>query len=118
MNQQDISTFITKLRESKPKELMIRGGKGNAPKPLHYYNSKKLFIPDVVATYKDRKDLYVFESIINDRDISLLTFKWILFSSEARKLNGTFYLVVGIKDGIYCKKVIFNQKLELTLIEI
>lgn len=118
MNQQDISTFINKLKESKPKELMIKGSKDNAPKPLHYYNSKQLFVPDVVTIYKDKKDFFVFEITINERDISLLTFKWILFSSEARKFNGTFYLVIDKNDASYCKEVIFNQKLSLTLIEI
>jgi hypothetical protein len=118
MNQQDISTFINRLKESKPKELMIKGSKDNSPSPLHYYNSKKLFVPDVVTTFKDKKDFYAFETTINDQDISLLTFKWILFSSEARKLNGTFYLVIDKKDAAYCKAVIIDQKLNLTLIEI
>jgi hypothetical protein len=118
MNQQAISTFIDGLKKFKPKTIRIKGSKDNAPRALHYYNSKKLFVPDVVTTFKDKKDFYVFETIINERDISLLTFKWILFSSEARKLNGTFYLVVDKKDAVYCKEVIFDQKLNLTLIEL
>lgn len=118
MNQKDIASFINGLKSSSHLELKIKGSRNNAPLPIHYYNSKKKFIPDVVVSYANKRDYYVFESVIEERDISHLMFKWILFSAEARKLNGKFYLVVDKTNVPYCKNVIIDKQLDVELVEL
>jgi len=118
MKEKDIKNFIDDLKKTSHLELKIKGCRDNAPRPLRYYNSKKLFVPDVEVNYKNKRDFYVFEALINKDDIALLTFKWILFAAEARKLNGEFHLVVDNSNYIFCKKVVFDKQLELVLIKI
>ena len=117
MRKQDIAKFIDGLKKTEHSKFQIKGSSKNAPKSIHYYNSHKQFTPDVIITCDDKRDFYVFESEIKEIDISDLTFKWILFSAQARKLNGQFYLVVDKSKIAFCKKVISDKQLEVVLVE-
>ena len=116
MHQKKIAELIEKLKATNPLKLKIKGTGDESPRAIHYYNSKKQFVPDIVATYADKRDFYSIETEINEADISLLTFKWILFSSEARKMNGTFILVVEESKMKICKEIIFEKQLDIELL--
>jgi hypothetical protein len=118
MNEKDVKRLILDIESSNPVDLKIKGDRNNSPKPIHYYNSNKLFIPDIVATYASRKDYYSIDHIISEADISLLTFKWILFVSEARKTSGTFYLIIDKMNSSICQNLIQSKQLDIELIEL
>ena len=118
MTDKKIKELIAEITSTKPIKLQIKGSRENAPRSIHYYNSKKQFVPDIVAIYKDKKDFYSIEKEFNENDISMLTFKWILFSAEARKTSGTFFLVLDKSNAAACKKIISHKVLEIELIEL
>lgn len=117
MNAAKIKELIEKIKASEPIKLNIKGVKNNTPRPIHYHNSRKQYIPSVVARFEGKRDIYEFEDDITEKEISELTFKWILFSSEARKFGGKFYLVINEAHSALCESVIRDKQLEIKLIE-
>lgn len=118
MNQKKITELIDKLTATKPLTFKIKGTGDNSPRPIHYYNSKQQFVPDFVISYPGKRDFYAVEMEIKEADISTLTFKWILFSSEARKMNGTFFLVIDKSKISMCEKIIQDKQLDIELIQV
>ena len=117
MNDQKIAELNETLKATNPRAIKIAGS-NNSPRPIRYYNSKNYFTPDILMIFNDKRDFYTIEKAVNADVISELTFKWILFSSEARKNNGQFYLIIDKDKSDYCKKVIADQQLEIELIEL
>ena len=115
MKKEDINELIEDITATKPIKLHIKGIRDNAPRAVGYYNSKKLFVPDIVSVYADKRNLYAIEKHITKKDLPILTFKWILFSAEARKTAGKFYLVIDKSKELMCKKLIKDKKLEIEL---
>ncbi len=116
MNSKDLSNLIQEIESTKPLKLLIKGTREDAPVPIGFYNSKKQFTPDIVAKYSDKRDFYAIEKNIPEKDIHLLIFKWILFAAEARKMAGTFFLVIPKSKTHLCKKIIHEKQLEIKLI--
>lgn len=118
MTDKKIKELIAEIASTKPTKLLIKGSRDNPPRPIHYYNSKKQFIPDIVAKYEDKKDFYCIQKELDEKDIALLTFKWILFAAEARKTSGTFFLVLDKSNAVAYKKIISHKVLEIEVIEL
>ena len=117
MNDLKIQELIKKLEATGPRAMKI-AGTNNSPRPIRYYNSKNYYTPDILMIFNDKRDFYTIEKAVTADVISELTFKWILFSSEARKNNGQFYIIIDKDKSDYCKQVIANQQLDIELIEL
>jgi hypothetical protein len=118
MNTSDVSKLIQEIESTEPIKLLIKGRKEDTPKPIGFYNSKKQFVPDIVAKFSNKRDFYAIEKNISEKDVHLLVFKWILFASEARKYSGTFFLVIPKSKVELCNEVISEKQLDLTVIAV
>ncbi|UKN01394.1 hypothetical protein K6119_16835 [Paracrocinitomix mangrovi] len=116
MNKDILTNIISNLKKKGAKE--IRSGSGNSKKPnaLTFNGTRKTFTPDVVALYEDKRDIFSIENKIVKANISDLIAKWILFGLEARKHNGSFYLVVSKENSAKCQDIIDSKKLSAELI--
>ncbi len=88
------------------------------PRKLSYKGNQKGFYPDVVAEFDAKTDVYCVEPKLRKSDLPEVIGKWILFSMEARKRKGEFYLVVPEKsrdefDEIVTSKMIRAEILPL-----
>ena len=117
MNEKIIKGFVAEIEKSSPLKLKVKGHRYNPPRPVHFYGSKRNYIPDIEVTFANNKrSFYIFESEVKEDDISQLLFKWILFSSEAKKMSGKFYLVINKADAKYCEEVIRDKQLDVELV--
>lgn len=116
MNEKHIQALIKDIKSTKPLKLSIKGIRDSSPRPIHYYSSKKQFVPDIVAVFSNKKNYYAIENKVIEADIPALTFKWILFSSEARKTSGTFYLVIDKSSATICNDLISEKQLDIEVI--
>ena len=116
MNENDIKKLIQEIEATKPLKLRIKGSTGLEPRAIRYYSSKKQFVPDIVAEFENKRDFYSIEKDLKNDDISLLTFKWILFSAEARMKSGKYFLVIDKSQKELCNKVIKEKMLDIELI--
>ena len=111
-----IQRIKTSLKSKNVKEIRTAQSDSNKTRELSYKWNKKKFQPDVVAIYDKKKDLFCVEQKISKKNISDLISKWILFSLEARRSGGKFYLVVPAKHNDYCKEIIEDKKLSANLL--
>lgn len=118
MNESVKKKIIAEIEKTSPVLVKLKGDKTNPPRPVHFYGSKEQYVPDVEVRYSKKKNFYIFEPEIKDDNISRLLFKWILFSSEAKKTTGNLYLVIKSKDRKYCDEVIADKQLDIELIEV
>ena len=118
MNAEDISKLVLSIEETKPTKLQIRGGKGDQPRSIGFYNAKKEFIPDIVARFAKKRDFYAIEKNITEKEVHSLVFKWIIFAAEARKYTGTFYLVIPESKAGICMTVVDEKQLDIELIKL
>ncbi|MFT5822250.1 MAG: hypothetical protein ACI8ZM_003506 [Crocinitomix sp.] len=118
MTAKDISNLISEIESSEPVQLQIKGSKGPSPRPIGFYNSKKQFVPDIVAKFGNKKDYYAIEKNITEKDIPLFIFKWILFAAEARKTRGSFFLVIPESKAQICEDIILDKQLDINLIKL
>ncbi|MFD1553970.1 hypothetical protein DNU06_13805 [Putridiphycobacter roseus] len=116
MNKKVISKIVEEIKLTEPIKLQVNGSKDNSPAPIGYSRSDKKFMPDIVAKFKNKRDIYAIEKDISDNDIHLLVSKWILFSAEARKYFGTFYIVIPSAQEEEFEKIIIEKQLEVKLI--
>lgn len=116
MKQKTITRIATKLKKKKDiTEVRSVSGDGKKPRLLSFKWAQKSYTPDVVAIYDDKKDLFSVEGKISKRTISDTIAKWILFSLEARRHGGKFYLVVPSNEMDYCKEIIKDKQLSANL---
>lgn len=73
-------------------EALTKGYDSPAKFSFGGYNAKS-YQPDAVAHYKDHLDVYSLEGESSKKAIAKNLGKWILFSLEAKKGRGTFYIV-------------------------
>lgn len=52
------------------------------------------FNPDAILEYANKKDFYSVEEDLTRANMSEKLYKWILFSMEAKKSKGKFFLIV------------------------
>ena len=58
-------------------------------------HNAKSFQPDALAVYESHTDVYAMEAESNKKAIGKNLGKWILFSLEAKKNRGDFYIVTS-----------------------
>jgi hypothetical protein len=85
-------------------KVQVAGDKNNTPDAYQYNGTRKNFIPDMAVTFEDRVDLFSIENSVAKKHLPEMILKWILFSLEARKKGGDFYIAV-VKD----KEAVFNE---------
>ena len=118
MNKNAISKLIKEIEITAPINIQISGSKENNPKPIGFSRSDKKFMPDIVAKFEHKKDIYAIEKDFSEKDIHLLVSKWILFAADARKSFGTFYLAVPKSKVTLVEKIIQEKQLDIKLIQI
>jgi hypothetical protein len=116
MNAKDVTKLILDIKSTNPVLLQIKGRRTDAPRAIRSYNSKTQFVPDFVARYTSKRDYYAVEKSIDEKDIHLFVFKWILFAAESRKTSGKFFLVIPKAKELMCKKLIQEKLLDIELI--
>jgi len=92
------------------------GDKNNTPAPYQYNGTRKNFIPDMAVTFEDRVDLFSIENSTAKKHMPEMILKWILFSLEARKKGGDFYIaVVKGKEDVF-KEIIESKMISAEVI--
>ncbi len=64
---------------------------------ISYPGNRKDFYPDLVIRVGEKEDIYAVEPRYSKAVLSESLAKWILFSTEAKKTGGTFYLIAPKK---------------------
>jgi hypothetical protein len=118
MNSDAISAFIKTIKGKGVLEVKVKGNKDKQPKKYSYNDARKSYMPEVTAVYEKKTDFYAIEKKITKDILPDLIAKWILFSMEARRLNGVFYLVVDESNASKCQAIIDRKQLAIELIKI
>jgi hypothetical protein len=65
-------------------------------------HNAKAYQPDALAYYESRMDIYAVENELTKKALAKSLGKWILFSLEAKKSRGNFYIVTDKRnfDGL------------------
>jgi len=116
MDKEILDRVKSKVDDRNVIEFRSKSGKDKGPRSLSLNGSRKLFTPDFVALYKNKRDLFSIEKKILKTDLPNLIAKWILFALEARKHGGDFYLVVSEKNSDQCRQIIKSKQLSVQLI--
>ena len=82
-----------------------------SPKSIRYRNAKNAYTPDVVVSYETKKDIFFIEDRLNKTLLPDMITKWILFSLEARKRKGKFYLMIPEKQKERFEQVIRDKQI-------
>lgn len=88
------------------------------PRSLMYRGHRKKYTPDVVAIQGNKRDLYSIEDKFSKKIIPELVSKWILFSLEARKNRGDFYIAVPESKEELCQELITSKQISAQLIAV
>lgn len=119
MNNDGVSNLVSKVKGQKDcLEVKLKGSRDNAPKPFMFRDSRRSFVPDMVAVYAKKQDFYAIEKKITKELLPNLIAKWILFALEARAKSGQLFLVVSEQDATKCQTIIDKKLLSVELIAI
>jgi hypothetical protein len=116
MNKSKIIDQIINTAKEKGAEKVAANVKNNAkPDGLGYKGSRVNFVPDVVAYYPNKRDLFSIEEKMTTSKLPEMISKWILFSLEARKRKGKFYLMVPEKNEEKFAQIINEKQISAEL---
>ena len=116
MNKSKIIDQIISTAKEKGAQRIAANAKNNEkPDGLGYKGSRVNFVPDVVAYYPNKRDLFSIEEKMTASKLPEMISKWILFSLEARKRKGKFYLMVPEKNEEKFAQIISDKQISAEL---
>lgn len=110
-----LKSLIKKVEKNKPEELYAKVQGIPSPEKINYKGSNQSFVPDLVAKYEDSEDIYVIEEKYTKSSLSEMLSRWLLFSTEARKRRGKFYLFVPEKHLSDIQDILERKQIVLEL---
>lgn len=110
-----IESIITKAKDKGADRITAKTSKADKPDGLSYKGSRVSFTPDVVAHYPNKRDLFSIEGKLVKSKLPEMISKWILFSLEARKRRGKFYLMVPEKSEDKFAEIINEKQISVEL---
>lgn len=118
MKKDTIQKLKEKLKRNGANSIQTSLGKTDKPSSLSFKGGRKSYMPDIVAEFENKTDLFSIEHKISKSGWPDLISKWILFGLEARKNGGHFYVVVSKDNSKQCKEIIAAKRLSAELITI
>lgn len=74
------------------------------------------FNPDAILEYANKKDFYSVEEDLTKANMSEKLYKWILFSMEAKKCKGQFFLIVPAGKEFQFTNLLDWKQIEATVV--
>lgn len=95
----------------------ISGAQKTHSYSIQYSGYKRgAFNPDAVVAYGEKKDFYAVETELSKANMSEKIYKWILFSTEARKASGKLFIVVPLDKESQFNNLIQWKQIDAVLI--
>lgn len=110
-----LKNLVKKVEKKKPEELFAKVQGVPSPEKMGYKGSNASHVPDIVARYEHGEDIYMVEEKYTKNALSEMLSRWLLFSMEARKRKGKFYLFVPEKHLKDIKEVLDRKQIVLEL---
>jgi len=110
-----IDSIISKAKDKGAERIAAKTKNTEKPEGLGYKGSRISFTPDVVAYYPNRRDLFSIEDKLVKSTLPETISRWILFSLEARKRKGKFYLMVPEKIESKFAEIIDEKQINVEL---
>lgn len=111
-----VEKLIQRFRKDGAREFRSILKNSKSPQKLAFKGNRKMFMPDLVVIYQNKRDLISVESKIVKSQLPDLIAKWILFGLEARRYGGNFYLVVAEKNSKKCREIIQSKQLSAEIL--
>lgn len=110
-----IDKIVSTAKEKGAERIAAKTKNTEKPIGLGYKGSRVNFVPDVVAYYPNKRDLFSIEEKMVKSKLPEMISKWILFSLEARKRKGKFYLMVPEKNEASFAQIISEKQISAEL---
>ncbi|MEZ4938623.1 MAG: hypothetical protein R2799_13615 [Crocinitomicaceae bacterium] len=110
-----LKKLVQSVEKKNPEEIQAKVQGIPNPEKISYKGANSSHVPDMVARYETKQDIYFIEEKYNKNALSEFLSKWLLFSTEARKRGGKFYLYVPEKNLKEIADVIARKQIILEL---
>ena len=103
--------ILSIAKNEKATEVMANAAGHTKPPKLSANFFNKTYVPDAVLKYQDHTDFYLVETQMNKKEIPDKISRWIMVSSEARRLGGELFIMAAesvagkIRDLLQAKMI-------------
>jgi hypothetical protein len=81
-------------------------------------HNARAYQPDALAYYENRMDIYAMENELTKKALAKSLGKWILFSLEAKKSRGNFYIVTDKRNLEGLTEIIHSRQITAEILTI
>lgn len=117
MTKDEIDAFVDSLKKQSKNKVRVKGT-SKTTKAVSYSSSRSSFSPDVEVDHGNQTDIYEFEKSFAKTKLPEMISKWILFSIQAKKYSGVFYLVVDESTRLKFEKIVREKQLSVEVLSV
>lgn len=121
LKESAIALIKEKAEKTKSTDLFIQARNHKKPKSFsigYSGNRQGNYTPDAIVHVDSKKDFYTIEETLTKANAPEQIYKWILFSMEAKKAKGDFYMIVSKAKEAEYKKLIDWKQIDVTLLSL
>lgn len=121
LKESAIALIKEKAAENNSTDLFIHARNHKKPKSFsigYSGNRQGNYTPDAIVHIDSKKDFYAIEESLTKSNAPEQIYKWILFSMEAKKAKGKFYMIVAKAKEEEYKKLIDWKQIDVKLLSL